>query len=182
MFCASRTGSLLLIVLSVFATELVARGPADIDGLGGNRLTVQAVVVNSSSSNVHSLEIRQNSCPNPSTEEYCETGYCFLVQARGSAGWGSCCPSQWSLILYSGGSDGWTTQKCCPPGVTTEQCKNDGISEPPLQPLQCGGGAILSGWACVYGTPNVSPGQQRWSAPLVAMLGIVWVGFLACLL
>ena len=101
---------------------------------------------------VNFFQRRQNSCPNPSTEQFCDSNSCFLVQNNADGSWGTCCPAGWSLILYGGGENQWSTQKCCPPGSSVEQCKDEDISIPPLQPLGCGTGGILSGWGCVYGS------------------------------
>lgn len=127
---------------------------------------------------VNFLQRRQNSCPNPSTEQFCDSNSCFLVQNNADGSWGTCCPAGWSLILYGGGENQWSTQKCCPPGSSVEQCKDEDISIPPLQPLGCGTGGILSGWGCVYGSGFASGSNTGYkpqqSLVLVAVTGIIW--------
>jgi len=126
-------------------------------------------------SQLNVLDRRQSSCPNPSTEGYCDSNSCFLVQNNAEGSWGTCCPTGSSLILYGGGSDHWSSQKCCPSGSSIEQCKNGDISTPPMQPFECGNGGVLSGWACVYGYTSASnPGYRvRQSLMLVAVTGII---------
>ncbi|KAJ4517073.1 hypothetical protein HRR83_005014 [Exophiala dermatitidis] len=109
------------------------------------------------------LNPRQISCPNPSSNNLCASGYCFLSQDTGTATWGTCCPAGYYLWLNSGE---WSTQRCCPAGTTGDECGNDGASEPPLQPVSCGsvagtgsggeGEGTKSGWACVYASANRS--------------------------
>ena len=123
------------------------------------------------------LENRQSSCPNPSTEQFCDSDYCFLVQNDANSSWGTCCPAGHSLLLY-GGENNWSTQRCCPPGSSTEQCKNDGISIPPMQPAECGSGGSLSGWGCVYGTENSAVPMRHLSTPYLVVTIAILLGYL----
>ncbi len=120
---------------------------------------------------------RQVSCPNPSTDQLCESGYCFLSQVQNGSTWGTCCPAGWSLWLNSAD---WSTQKCCPTGTTGDQCgdNGDGGSEAPLRPIDCGSGGVISGWACVYSSQNSNGVMTRptWSKALVGLSGLIWLG------
>lgn len=125
------------------------------------------------------LHRRQYSCPNPSTDEFCDSNSCFLVQNNADGTWGTCCLAGSSLILYGGGEDYWSSQKCCPSGSSIEQCEDGDISTPPMQPLECGTGGIISGWACVYGSGSTSASNTgyrvRQSLALVAITGVIWL-------
>jgi len=126
---------------------------------------------------LHLVAKRQVSCPSPSTDALCESGYCFLSQVEDGSTWGTCCPAGWSLWLNSAD---WSTQKCCPTGTTGDQCgdNDDGGSEAPLRPIDCGSGGVISSWACVYSNQNSNGATTRptWSKALVALLGLAWLG------
>jgi len=114
---------------------------------------------------------RQASCPDSSTDQLCELGFCFLSQDNGDSSWGTCCPAGWSLWLNSAE---WSSQKCCPPDTSSDQCASDGESEAPLQPVGCGSGGVISGWACVYSDES-SAGVRATCPTLVVMaLGLSW--------
>lgn len=125
------------------------------------------------------LERQQYSCPNPSTEQFCDPNFCFLVQNDGAGSWGTCCPAGSSLMLYGGGEDHWTSQKCCPSGSSVEQCMNEDISSPPMRPLQCGNGGVVSGWTCVYGSSSGSESSTKSMAGrswvVMAITGVIWI-------
>lgn len=120
---------------------------------------------------------RQVVCSDSSTSSFCKSGYCFLSSTSGSSSWGTCCPAGWSLWLNSAE---WSKQKCCPPGVSSDQCGSDGDSEAPIQPSQCGNGGVISGWACVY-SDQTSDGRARarWSPATLIALSVFWLGICA---
>lgn len=166
-------GALAPLVIAHDAVSQGTRVPNYIESLSNT------VNYSDSDLQMNLLQRRQNSCPNPSTEQFCDSISCFLVQNNADGSWGTCCPAGWSLILYGGGEDHWSTQKCCPSGSSVEQCKDEDISTPPMRPLECGTGGVISGWACVYGSglasasnPSYNPRQ---SLVLVAVTGIVWL-------
>jgi hypothetical protein len=116
------------------------------------------------------LSTRQASCPDPSTNSLCQPNFCFIYQQNGDGtAWATCCPVGWVLSLNSAD---WSTQKCM----------LNGVSEPPLRPVSCGGSingatGTVSGWACVYSNQNINGAvRTRQSAMLVAALTLSWVG------
>jgi len=115
---------------------------------------------------------RQASCPDSSTDQLCESGFCFLSQDNGDSSWGTCCPAGWSLWLNSAE---WSSQKCCPPGISSDQCASDGESEAPLQPIDCGSGGVISGWACVYSDESSDGVRATCSNRLLMALGLSWI-------
>jgi hypothetical protein len=127
-----------------------------------------------------SLELRQASCPSPSSAQTCPIGFCFLQQIDGAVTWGTCCPTGFSLILFGGEADTWSTQKCCPGGQSVDQCKKSGISETPERPLNCGDGGTISGWGCVISTQSASGGTRLTRLlplPLYALFTSIWCGY-----
>jgi len=106
---------------------------------------------------------RQVACPNPSTNQFCQSGSCFLSQSNGASAWGTCCPAGWYLILNSAH---WASQKCCPSG----NCAAG--SQPPSRPVNCGSGGTISGWACVYGN---EAGRAALSKLMVFTTVVAWV-------
>lgn len=117
------------------------------------------------------ITARQTSCPNPSTDQLCESGYCFLAQDNSDSTWGTCCPAGYYLWLNTAH---WSQQKCCPAGTTSSQCGSGGQSEPPLEPVSCGSGGTRSGWACVYSNQNVNAASRATASRMLAT-GLVWV-------
>jgi len=119
------------------------------------------------------LNARQASCPNPSTNSLCQSNFCFIYQQNGDGtAWATCCPVGWSLSLNRAD---WTTQKCF----------LNGFSEPPVRPVSCGGNingaaGTFSGWACAYSNQNVNGvGTAKWSTLLIVALTLSW--FAVCL-
>lgn len=114
------------------------------------------------------LNTRQASCPNPSTNSLCNSGFCFIYQQNGDGtAWATCCAAGWSLSLNRAD---WTTQKCI----------LNGVSEPPVRPVSCGGNingasGTFSGWACAYSNQNVNGvGTATWSTLLMVALALSW--------
>ena len=119
---------------------------------------------------VDGLTARQASCPNPSTNSLCPSNFCFIYQQNndGSA-WATCCATGWFLQLNSAD---WKTQKCV----------LNGVSEPPVRPVSCGGSingnpGTTSGWACVYSSQNINGAQRvQQSTWLILALACAWFG------
>lgn len=123
----------------------------------GTNSTSQSNILHFSDQRDFNLVARQLSCPDPSTNQFCQSGYCFLYLTDGGSSWGTCCPAGWSLWLNA---PEWSSQKCCPPGISEDECGSGGDSEAPLQPIDCGSGGVISGWACVYSAQS-NDGVQR---------------------
>jgi len=114
---------------------------------------------------------RQSGCPNPSTDSFCRTGYCFLSSSYEGSTWGTCCPAGWSLWLDQAI---WEKQKCCAPGTSGSSC--DG-SQAPLEPDDCGSGGVISGWACVYSEQTSNSRRvAAWSTLMAPALVLSWIG------
>jgi hypothetical protein len=116
------------------------------------------------------FEARQASCPNPSTNSLCPSNFCFIYEQNNVGGaWATCCPAGWFLQLNSAD---WTKQKCV----------LNGVSEPPVRPLSCGGSingqtGTRSGWGCVYSNQNVNGAEkEQRSHLLAASLVLAWLG------
>jgi len=116
----------------------------------------------------NSIAARQASCPNPSTNSLCPSNFCFIYETdTTSSAWATCCPAGWLLQLNSAD---WSTQKCV----------FEGVSEPPVRPVSCGGSingipGTTSGWACVYAS-QIANGVDRTkqSTLLLLALACVW--------
>lgn len=176
-----RRPRLLGLFISVLAISATALNVASHSVPAANKAGSLASSLNNPESEMHLnlYERQQYSCPNPSTQQFCDPNYCFLMQNNADGSWGTCCPAGSSLILYGGGEDHWSSQKCCPSGSSVEQCKTEDISAPPMRPLQCGNGGIISGWSCVYASGSGSTSNFRSAAGrtsvLMAITGIIWL-------
>lgn len=160
--------AVLLLAHTAVADPAVARESSDPVGSAASfervnptKSTTQTNIINARL--LDTLNTRQVSCPDPSTNSLCETGFCFLVQNNVDSAWGTCCPTGWYLELNSAE---WSTQKCV----------SNGGSQPPLRPLSCGSGGTISGWACVYSSQNPNGVERpRWSTLLVMGMGLAWI-------
>jgi len=180
------------LTLPLFASSIAVALPTDTTGnvdpavseitiSGCNSTTEPAFDLNtlehSNQLSNQRIVARQSGCPTPSTDSFCQTGYCFLSSSYEGSTWGTCCPAGWSLWLDQAI---WEKQKCCPPGTSGSSC--DG-SEAPLEPSDCGSGGVISGWACVYSdqtsdSRRVVAACSTLMAPalVVSWIGIVMLG------
>ena len=147
-----------------------ADSAASVTPLNSTDWTSQTNMLDARSS-LELITTRQASCPNPSTDSLCQSNFCFIYEQHndGSA-WATCCPVGWSLQLNSAD---WSTQKCV----------LQGVSEPPIRPVSCGGSingspGTISGWACVYsnGIVNGVAARREQSNLLILALSCAWFG------
>ena len=131
---------------------------------------VSQINILSTRASSHSIEVRQASCPNPSTNSLCPSNSCFIYQENNDGtAWATCCPAGLSLELNSAV---WETQKCV----------SNGVSEAPSKPVGCGGSinanvGTFSGWGCVYSNQIVNRvGRLEQSHLLFDALSLAWFG------
>ena len=178
-----RLARVIDLTLPLFASSIAVAFPTDtanidpaiseitISGCNSTEPVFDLNILEHSSQINQRIVARQSGCPNPSTDSFCRTGYCFLSSSYEGSTWGTCCPAGWSLWLDQAI---WEKQKCCAPGTSGSSC--DG-SQAPLEPDDCGSGGEISGWACVYAEQTSDSRRAAACSTLMApALVLSWIG------